>query len=99
MRVRVLVDGVYNGPGHRSLGVCRAGDVIEVQGGAYADSLIADGFVEPYVEPKTVGVKDLVAAGKATKGKAKRSAPKKAATKGTATRGPGRPRKGATKEG
>jgi len=57
MRVRVLVDGVYNGPGHRSLGVCRVGDVIEVQGGTYADSLIADGFVEPYVEPAAIAVK------------------------------------------
>lgn len=50
--VQVLRDGVYNGPRHKSLGPCRKGALIEVAAGAYADSLINDGFVAlPGTEP------------------------------------------------
>lgn len=45
MTVRVQRAGVYNGPGHRSLPAAAEGDVIEVAGGAYGQSLIADGLV------------------------------------------------------
>jgi len=43
--VRVLKDGVYNNPRHKSIGPCKAGETIEVAAGPYADSLIEDGFV------------------------------------------------------
>lgn len=44
MLVRVLVDGRYNGVDHK-VQEARAGALIEVAGGAYAASLIADGYV------------------------------------------------------
>ena len=44
MLVRVLVDGRYNGVDHKAQDA-RVGDLIEVAGGAYAASLIADGYV------------------------------------------------------
>jgi hypothetical protein len=42
--VRVLVEAVYVGPGMRSIGRCRVGDIITVAGGWYVDSLVADGL-------------------------------------------------------
>lgn len=45
MRVRVLVAGVYNGPGHRSLPWAEAGAVIDVATGPYGDALIQQGLV------------------------------------------------------
>lgn len=44
MLVRVLVAGVYNGPDHKAQ-QAKVGELIEVAGGAYAASLVADGFV------------------------------------------------------
>jgi predicted flap endonuclease-1-like 5' DNA nuclease len=43
--VRVIVPGVYNGLGHKSLPYAEAGDLIHVAGGGYGESLIADGYV------------------------------------------------------
>ena len=43
--VRVLVPGVYNGLGHKKLPYASAGDLVEVAGGGYAESLVADGYV------------------------------------------------------
>ncbi len=52
LTVKVLVAGVYNGPRHKALPPAKVGDIITVAAGAYADSLIEDGFVaEPGVEP------------------------------------------------
>lgn len=45
MLVRVLVDGVYNGPQHNAVRAA-AGAEIEVAGGWYAAELIAAGLVE-----------------------------------------------------
>lgn len=45
MLVRVLVDGRYNGVDHKAR-QAQAGELIEVAGGAYAASLITDGYVE-----------------------------------------------------
>jgi predicted flap endonuclease-1-like 5' DNA nuclease len=42
--VRVVVPGYYNGLGHRRLPFAEKGDVIEVAGGGYAESLVADGY-------------------------------------------------------
>lgn len=50
--VKVLRGALYNGPDHKSLGWCEPGQTIEVAAGPYADSLIADGFVEPVAEPE-----------------------------------------------
>jgi hypothetical protein len=52
--VRVLVAGVYNGARHKSLGWRKAGEVIEVAGGAYAADLVAAGLVERYEPPAAV---------------------------------------------
>ena len=43
--VIVMVDGVYNGPGNRSLGLCKSGQRITVAAGPYADSLVASDLV------------------------------------------------------
>lgn len=43
--VRVLREGVFNGRDHKALPHALVGDVIEVAGGGYGDSLIADGWV------------------------------------------------------
>lgn len=56
--VRVLIANVYNGADHRSLGLCRKGQIIEVPD-SYAESLLADGLVERYdsvpaVEPDPI---------------------------------------------
>ena len=45
MLVQVLVAGVYNGPGHRSLPWAEAGTVIEVATGPYGDALVREGLV------------------------------------------------------
>jgi hypothetical protein len=51
MQVRVLRAGVFNGPGrsgesrHRALPWASEGALIEVADGAYAESLLADGWV------------------------------------------------------
>lgn len=50
-RVVVLVSSVYNGAGHKALPLAKEGDVIDVAGGAYAESLVRDGLVTRYVEP------------------------------------------------
>lgn len=52
VRVRVLRAGVYNGPNHKALGRCEAGQVADVAAGAYAAALIASGAVELYQEPE-----------------------------------------------
>lgn len=67
MRVRVLVAGVYNSPGQRAQAAA-VGEVIEVAGGGYGASLVADGFVEvageerpepgPSVMPRVVGPRE-----------------------------------------
>jgi len=49
--VRVIVPGVYNGRGHRALPHAEAGDLIEVAGGGYAASLMADGYVTDELTP------------------------------------------------
>lgn len=71
MKVCVLRDGRYNGPGHRAI-TARAGDVIEVAGGWYAEALIHDGFVAPYEpEPEATATEEKKAPprGKRTKGR------------------------------
>lgn len=45
MEVRVLREGVFNGPNHRALPRAKVGKVIVVAGLGYAESLIADGWV------------------------------------------------------
>jgi predicted flap endonuclease-1-like 5' DNA nuclease len=45
MTVRVIVPGRYNGRDHRRLAHAEAGDVIQVAGGGYGESLVADGYV------------------------------------------------------
>jgi len=48
------VEGVYNGPNHKSQPTAYPGDTIQVAGGPYAADLIKLGFViasEDYVEP------------------------------------------------
>lgn len=49
-RVRILRAGVYNGPNHKTLGRCEAGQVADIAVGAYAAALIANGAVELYTE-------------------------------------------------
>lgn len=49
--VRVLVGGVYNGRGHRALPTADVGDLIEVAGGGYGESLIVDGYVTDELAP------------------------------------------------
>lgn len=49
--VRVLVGGVYNGRGHRALPTSDVGDLIEVAGGGYGESLMADGYVTDELAP------------------------------------------------
>jgi hypothetical protein len=44
-QVRVLVAGIYNGPGHRALPWAEVGAVIEVADAEYADRLVAAGLV------------------------------------------------------
>lgn len=64
MRVRVLVAGVYNGPGHRTPQTAQPGDVIEVPAGWYAESLIASGFVTAQLVAPVIGPTETqVAAG------------------------------------
>jgi len=46
MQVRVLVAGVYNGPGHRALPWAEAGAVVTVADAEYAERLMAGGCVE-----------------------------------------------------
>ena len=43
--VRVLVESIYNGPGHKSIGRCAVGSIVTVAGGWYVQSLIKDGLV------------------------------------------------------
>ena len=45
MTVRVITPGVYNGRDHRKLPLAEEGEVIQVAGGGYGESLIADGYV------------------------------------------------------
>jgi len=47
MRVRVLADGIYNGPRHKSLGHVAVGSVIEVEP-AYGVGLIEAGLAEAW---------------------------------------------------
>lgn len=66
LKVRVLVGNVYNGENHRALPKARKGEIIEVAAPEYAESLIADGLVEPYFgEPEPAetddGAPDIVA--------------------------------------
>jgi len=35
----------YNGPGHKTLGVCNRGQIIEVASAEYAQTLVDDGLV------------------------------------------------------
>ena len=49
MKVKVLIDGIYNSPRHKARRA-RQGDIIEVAGGAYGHSLVADKLVEPLDE-------------------------------------------------
>lgn len=48
VKVIVLVPNVYNGAGHKALPYAEVDSVIEVAGGAYAESLIEDGLVRRY---------------------------------------------------
>ncbi len=45
VQVRVLRAATFNGPNHKSIGTHVVGEIITIAAGAYADSLIADGFV------------------------------------------------------
>ena len=47
--VRILIDGVYNGPDHKTLGPCKVGEIVAVAGST-AHLLLEDGFVEIYDE-------------------------------------------------
>lgn len=54
--VIVLVEGVYNGPHHKALGLCTVGQRIRTASGAYTQSLLASGLValpgrEPVAPP------------------------------------------------
>ncbi|MCI0726426.1 MAG: helix-hairpin-helix domain-containing protein [Chloroflexi bacterium] len=55
MKVRILKAGIYNGPGHKALPWAEEGDVITVATALYANSLMADGLVAPYVPPTAEG--------------------------------------------
>lgn len=44
-QVIVLTASLFNGPDHKSIGWCEVGDIIEIAGGFYVESLINDGFV------------------------------------------------------
>ncbi len=46
LTVIVVVPGLYNGPNHKSLGHCAAGQRIVVPPGPYAKHLLAHGLVE-----------------------------------------------------
>ena len=46
MKVKVLIDGIYNSPRHKARRA-RQGDIIEVAGGPYGRSLVADNLVQP----------------------------------------------------
>lgn len=50
MRVTVIAAGRYNGTDHKAMDA-ETGDVIEVAGGGYGQSLIDDGMVELFQEP------------------------------------------------
>ena len=64
MKVVVMVAGVYNGPGHRSLPWAEAGAVIEVAGGPYGDALVREGLVALHPKEGHVGPNETqVAAG------------------------------------
>ena len=49
MKVKVLIDGIYNSPRHKARRA-RQGDIIEVAGGPYGRSLVADNLVQPLDE-------------------------------------------------
>ena len=45
-RVRVLVESVYVGPNHKSVGIKKVGEEFDTAAGPYADSLVKGGWVE-----------------------------------------------------
>lgn len=56
LMVIVVVAGRYNGPNHKSLGDCEAGQQIVISPGPYAEYLLEQGFVRlPGEEPEAVG--------------------------------------------
>lgn len=75
MKVKVLVDGIYNNQQHRAH-QAKVGDVIEVAGGAYGLSLVADGLVERLDKDATVPAAELPADVPATAPVAKRGSRK-----------------------
>ena len=45
IEVEVLVEGIYNGPGHKAMPRASAGDLIRIAGGPYLEGLVAAGRV------------------------------------------------------
>lgn len=54
VEVEVLLEAAYNGPNHKSLGVCLVGSTIRIAGGSYADWLIDQGYVRRVVSAPAV---------------------------------------------
>lgn len=46
IEVVVVVESIYNGVNHKSLGLCKPGQVITVASGPYGQSLLNDGLVK-----------------------------------------------------